>query len=87
MRYVRHEQEQPMTTITIEDAQAKLPELISGLSKGEELVITQGDRVVARLVGERSEPRQRRSAGFAKGMMTIVAEDDDHLKDFAEYMP
>ena len=76
-----------MTTVTIEDAQAKLPELIGGLAKGEELAITQGDRVVARIVGERSEPRERRVAGFAKGMMTIVAEDDDHLKDFAECMP
>ncbi len=76
-----------MTTITIEDAQAKLPELIGGLAKGEELVITQGDRVVARIVGERSEPRGRRVAGLAKGMLTIVSDDDDHLEDFAEYMP
>ncbi len=76
-----------MTTISIEDAQAKLPELISGLSDGEELIITQGDRVVARLVGEAPEPRRRRVPGFAKGMMTIVAEDDEYLKDFAESMP
>lgn len=76
-----------MTTISIEDAQAKLPELIGGLAKGEELIITQGERVVARLVGETSERLQRLPPGFAKGMMTIVAEDEDHLKDFAEYMP
>ena len=76
-----------MTTISIEDAQAKLPELIGGLSKGEELVITQGGQVVARIVSERSEPRQRRVPGLAKGMLTIVSDDDDHLKDFAEYMP
>jgi antitoxin (DNA-binding transcriptional repressor) of toxin-antitoxin stability system len=76
-----------MTTITIEDAQAKLPELIGGLAKGEELAITAGDRVVARLVGERSEPRGPRVAGFAKGMMTILSDDDDHLEDFAVYMP
>ncbi len=31
-----------MITISIEDAQAKLPELIGGLAKGEELVITEG---------------------------------------------
>jgi antitoxin (DNA-binding transcriptional repressor) of toxin-antitoxin stability system len=80
-------QEQPMTTITIEYAQEKLPELIGGLSKGEELVITEGDRVVARLVGELPERRQRLPPGFAKGMMTIVADDDEHLEDFAEYMP
>ena len=76
-----------MTTITIEDAQAKLPELIGALSKGEELVITQGDRVVARIVGEQPGRRQRLGPGFAKGILTIVADDDDHLKDFAEYMP
>ncbi len=76
-----------MTTISIEDAQAKLPELIGGLAKGEELVITQGDRVVARLIGELAERRHRLPPGFAKGILTIVAEDDEHLKDFAEYMP
>lgn len=76
-----------MTTITIEDAQAKLPELIGRLAKGEELVITQGGRIVAKIVGERFEQRQPRVAGFAKGMISIVAEDDDHLKDFSEYMP
>jgi antitoxin (DNA-binding transcriptional repressor) of toxin-antitoxin stability system len=76
-----------MITISIEDAQAKLPELIGGLAKGEELVITEGDRVVARLVGELPERWQRLPPGFAKGMMTIVAEDEDYLKDFAEYMP
>ena len=76
-----------MTTITIEEAQAKLPELIGGLAKGEELVITQGEKVVARIVGERAERPQRRVAGFAKGMLTILSDDDDHLKDFAEYMP
>jgi antitoxin (DNA-binding transcriptional repressor) of toxin-antitoxin stability system len=80
-------QEQPMTTISIEDAQAKLPELIDALSKGEELVITQGDQAVARLVGERPERRQRLPPGFAKGILTIVSDDDEHLKDFAEYMP
>ena len=66
-----------MTKISVEEAQTKLSELIAGLSQGEELAIMQGDQVVARLVGER----------FAKGMMTIVAEDDEHLRDFAEYMP
>ena len=44
-------QEQPMITISIEEAQAKLPELIGSLAKGEELVIVKDDQVVARLVG------------------------------------
>jgi antitoxin (DNA-binding transcriptional repressor) of toxin-antitoxin stability system len=76
-----------MTMITIEDAQAKLPELIGGLAKGEELVITEGDRIVARLVGERHERWERPGPGLAKGIFSIVADDDEHLKDFAESMP
>jgi antitoxin (DNA-binding transcriptional repressor) of toxin-antitoxin stability system len=76
-----------MTTITLEEAQAKLPELINKLSKGEELAIMQGDRLVARIVGERTEIQQRPGPGLGQGMLTIVADDDEHLKDFAEYMP
>jgi antitoxin (DNA-binding transcriptional repressor) of toxin-antitoxin stability system len=76
-----------MTTVTIEEAQARLPELIGGLSKGEELTVTQGGRVVARIVGERAEGRQRPGPGLGKGMLTVVADDDEHLRDFAEYMP
>ena len=76
-----------MITITIEDAQAKLPEIIGGMSKGEELAITQGEQVVARIVGERSERWERPGPGLAKGIFSIVADDDDDLKDFAESMP
>ena len=76
-----------MTLVTIEDAQAKRPEIIGRLSDGEELAIFQGDRVVARLVGERSRPGERPGPGLAKGIFAIVADDDEHLEDFAEYMP
>ena len=30
--------------------------------------------------------RQPRKPGNCKGMLTILAEDDEHLQDFAEYM-
>jgi prevent-host-death family protein len=39
-------------TISIEEAQAHLGELIARLVPGEELVITQGDRPVAKLIGQ-----------------------------------
>ncbi len=76
-----------MPTITIEEAQAKLPELIDGLCKGEELAVTQVGRVVARIVGEGTEGQRRPGLGLGKRMMTIVADDDEHLTDFSEYMP
>lgn len=76
-----------MTIISIEEAQARLGELIGGLSQGEEVAVTQGGRVVARIVGEKEEKWQRPGPGLGKGMITIVADDDEHLQDFAEYMP
>ena len=39
-----------MATVTIEEAQAKLSDLIHGLQPGEELVITENNQPVARLV-------------------------------------
>ena len=76
-----------MATITIEEAQARLPALISGLKPGEELVIIQQDRPVARLVAEPSKTRVPRQPGSAIGKLTVVEEDDAHLEDFKEYMP
>ena len=39
-----------MTTVTIQQAQSTLSELIHRLSLGDEVVITENDRPVARLV-------------------------------------
>ena len=75
-----------MTTVTLQEAQAKLPELIEQLTAGEGLLITQNEQPVARLTAEEKPKRKPRKAGSAKGMLTILAEDDEHLKDFAEYM-
>jgi len=75
-----------MNTITLEQAQAQLGELISRLSPGEEVVIAQQGQPLARLV--RSElstwPCQ---AGSAKEKILWIAPDfDAPLEDFREYM-
>jgi len=75
-----------MTTVTLEEAQAKLPELIGHLAAGEELLITRNQQPIARLTAEEKPKRKPRKAGSAKGILTILADDDEHLKDFAEYM-
>lgn len=75
-----------MTTVTIEEAQAKLPELIEHIATGEEVIITRDQRPVARLRPEPLTPRPPRKAGNCKGLLTIVTDDDEHLRDFAEYM-
>ena len=73
-------------TITVEEAQTRLPELIGNLAHGAEIIITQNQQPVARLVGERLLERKPRVPGNCKGMITLLVEDDEHLKDFDEYM-
>jgi antitoxin (DNA-binding transcriptional repressor) of toxin-antitoxin stability system len=70
----------------MEEAQETLPDLISKLVPGEEVVITKDDQPVARLrslATGRPPPR----FGSCKGILTIVTEDEEHLEDFKEYMP
>ena len=76
-----------MSTVTLEEAQAHLSELIDRLQPGETVVITRNEKPVARLLAEESPRRKPRKAGSAKGMLTILQDDDEHLKDFEEYMP
>ena len=75
-----------MSTVTLEEAQAHLSQIIERLQPGEEIVITRDQKPVARLLAEERPKRKPRQAGNCKGMLTIVADDEEHLKDFAEYM-
>jgi prevent-host-death family protein len=77
------------TTITIEEAQAKLKELIHQLAPGEEVIITEDSHPVARLVNEQpvSAKPPRPGPGLCKGMITYMAPDfDAPLEDLKEYM-
>ncbi len=75
-----------MNTVTIEKAQARLSELIDQLAAGEQLVITRNKQPIARLLAEKNLGRKPRVPGSAKGMLAILMEDEEHLKDFAEFM-
>ena len=66
--------------------QANLPELVASLAGGDELIITQDQKPVAKLIREAPTGRKPRKPGNCKGMITIVSDDDEHLKDFGEYM-
>ncbi len=78
-----------MATISIEDAQEKLAELIRGMSPGDELIITANDHPVARLTPTHdvtvTMPRQ---PGTLRGTVLHYSADfDAPLDDFKEYMP
>lgn len=75
-----------LPTMSIEEVQATLPEIISKLGPGEEVLITQDDQPVAKLISQPKAARQSRRPGSAKGIRTIVSEDEEHLEDFKEYI-
>jgi prevent-host-death family protein len=76
-----------MATISIEEAQSRLSELIQELAPGEEVVITENDRPVARLTAASPPYRAPRPPGFLRGSVLDMAPDfDAPLDDFKEYM-
>jgi len=74
-------------TITLEEAQAKLKDLVHQLEPGDEIIITENQQAVAKLVSDNPHRRKPRVAGLGKGMIALTAEDDEHLDGFEEYMP
>lgn len=72
--------------IELHVAQATLGELVAGLKPHEDIVITKDHKPVAKLVAT-AAVRAPRVPGLMKGRLTILAEDDEHLKGFEEYMP
>ncbi len=75
-----------MATISIEEAQAHLAELIDKLQPSEEIVITRNAEPVAKLVTV-AAPAPPRQPGLLKDKILYMAEDfDAPLEDFKEYM-
>jgi antitoxin (DNA-binding transcriptional repressor) of toxin-antitoxin stability system len=77
-----------MPCITLQEAQAHLPELIAELLPGEEMRLLYQGRTVATLVKTWVPSPLPREAGSAKDIPHFIAEDfDAPLEDFNEYMP
>jgi antitoxin (DNA-binding transcriptional repressor) of toxin-antitoxin stability system len=77
-----------MATITIEEAQATLSELIHRLAPGDEVTITENERTVAKLTVAPPPPvKKPRVLGSMKGTVLYMAPDfDAPLDDFKDYM-
>ena len=74
-----------MTKVSVEEAQAKLPEIIRTLPPGEEVIITKDDRAVARLTS--AAECEARRLGTMAGTATYIAPDfDAPLADFESDM-
>jgi antitoxin (DNA-binding transcriptional repressor) of toxin-antitoxin stability system len=79
-------EDQAMTTISLEEAQARLKELIEQ-KPGEEFVIEEGGKPVARLLVEKKPERPPRRPGTFRGTVLYMAPDfDAPLEEFKEYL-
>jgi len=74
-----------MYEVELEEAKAQLERVIQTAFDGQEVVITQNQEPVLKLV---PVPRSngRRKAGSAKGLVSMAEDFDDPLEDFKEYM-
>lgn len=72
-------------TIPVDQASSELRGLIEAMGPGDEIVLTDNDKPVARILPDLTS--RKRVPGAWQGMLTIVKEDDEHLEDFKEYMP
>ncbi len=75
-----------MTSITIEEAQTKLSEIVRRLQPGEEITITDQEQPLAqvRRVSQTSWPCKAGSA--RQSILQIAADFDAPLDEFREYM-
>jgi antitoxin (DNA-binding transcriptional repressor) of toxin-antitoxin stability system len=88
--------EAEMTTITLQEAQTTLPELIHRLPAGEGVVITENDKPVAQLIVPlmfgRAAPRPRPpvtgipKAGALEGLLVVPDDFKEPLEELREYM-
>ncbi|MEX0612294.1 MAG: DUF2281 domain-containing protein [Pirellulales bacterium] len=74
-----------MTSLPIQQVQAQLPELIHQLAPGDEVVITENDQPIARILPPLpSQPT--RKLGSLRGTVLHMAPDfDAPLDEFKEY--
>lgn len=67
-----------MPTLSIEEVQSRLSEIIDELQPGEESVITKSDKPVAKLSASEL-PKGAPIYGRGKGRMNLNIESDEHL--------
>lgn len=76
-----------MPTVTLQQAQATLPDLIRQLTPDAEIMIIDNGRPVARLLtAPATKPQRIPRLGTVQGTVLSMQHFDDPLDDFKEYM-
>jgi prevent-host-death family protein len=76
-----------MSTVSIQEAETRLSELIHQLKPGDEVIITENNQPVARLVSAGAPPQKMpRNPGTLRGTVAYMSPDfDAPLDDFKDY--
>ncbi|MEX0711361.1 MAG: type II toxin-antitoxin system prevent-host-death family antitoxin [Pirellulales bacterium] len=75
-----------MPTVSLEEAQARLSELVHQLAPGEEVIVTENQRPVARISSITAAGVERK-LGTLRGTVLYMAPDfDAPLDEFEDYM-
>lgn len=75
-----------MANVTIEEAQARLPQLIDALNPGEEVVITKGGQPLAQVKKTERTSWPCQAGGYRKAEFWMAPDFNAPLDDFKEYM-
>ena len=75
-----------MTSITLQEAQAKLAELIQQLAPGEEIIITDAGTPVAQMRKAAASRGTSQAGCYQKAEFWMAPDFDAPLEDFNEYM-
>jgi antitoxin (DNA-binding transcriptional repressor) of toxin-antitoxin stability system len=76
-----------MQTVTVEEAQSHLAEIIEKLTPGEEIVLTRDEKPVATIRATAPPARKPRQPGTLKGTVLYIAPDFDAIPEgFEEYV-
>jgi antitoxin (DNA-binding transcriptional repressor) of toxin-antitoxin stability system len=75
-----------MPTVTLQEAQARLPELLYQLQPGEQIIIADQGRPLAQVKKLEPMPLPARVGCYPKAEFWMAPDFDAPLPDFKEYM-
>ena len=78
-----------MHQVSLEEAKNSLSILIQDVIKGDEIIITQKDKPIAKIISALADTSllpKKIQAGSAKGLIKIADNFDEPLEDFKDYM-
>ena len=75
-----------MHQVTLQEAESPIASVLSDVLRGEEIIITDHDKPVARVSPIMQSQEPRRLWGSAKGRIWIAEDFDKTPEDFKDYM-